>query len=246
MPNIHQQNCYKEFEQLMTSVKFDNEFTKKNKNKIKQIFSRIYTINMLKNRPEVKAIFDNEFDMTFTLLLESSYSLFSAQSRASLLLLRSSLEATLKFVTEKERNWIINLKGTNIEFQPLNYRFVETSNSLLNDIKIHVSKDKYPEYYKTIERSVTYYKQLCSIVHSNGVSIPVGLSYFYDELNENTLINKEEFFKLYISSLDTIFTLLYFLLRNSLVHWDTYELSDILSVMFKDNKKQRYLNYIKF
>ncbi|CZR09463.1 hypothetical protein [Trichococcus ilyis] len=245
MTNTYAYNCYLEFEKLKQTVSFDKTFMFDNEIQIKRIFKRIYVINLLKNRPELKNILDEKFDMTFTLLLESSYSLFSGQCRSSLLLLRSSLESGLQFVTRKEREWILETVDQNIEFDEIDYRFVETKKKLIKDISPYVAESDYPEYYLTIDRCVSYYKKLCEIVHSTGSAIPINISYFYANLNENTLINKEKFFDLYSFSLDTLFTLLYFLLRLRLKEWDTYELKDILNVLYRDDKTEKYLNFVK-
>lgn len=237
--------CEEEIQKLLTQTTFDKKFIEENEQKVKKIFKRIYVINLLKNRPECRSIMDNTFDMTFTLLLESTYSLFCGQCRASLLLLRSSLESGLKFVLEKERQWINENFDPKKTFEDIDYRFSETKRKLVYDIGSYVSNVDFPDYYLTIDRCTTYYKQLCGVVHSTSKSLPISFSYYYENLEQDTLIKKDDFFKLYLDSLDSLFTLLYFLLRERLNNWDTYELTEILRLLFKNSKVNRYLRYVK-
>lgn len=245
MPFMYWSRCEEEFKKLLTETIFDNKFITENQKKIEKIFKRIYVINLFKNRPECKNIMNESFDMTFTLLLESTYSLFSGQCRASLLLLRSSLESGLHFAVEKERRWINENIDPNKKFEALDYRFNETQRKLRSDLEFFLPKENYPDYYLTIERCTTYYKQLCGIAHSTTKKNPISISYYYANLERDTLIEKEAFFKLYLDSLNTLFTLIYFLLRDSLNKWDTYELKEILKLLFKDKKVEKYIQYVK-
>lgn len=245
MSVIYWSRCEDEFKKLLAETSFDNKFITENQQKINKIFKRIYVINLLKNRPECRNIMDETFHMTFTLLLESTYSLFSGQCRASLLLLRSALESGVHFAVEKERRWINENIDAGKQFEAVDYRFSETQKKLRSDLEFFLPEEEFSEYYLTLERCTTYYKKLCGIVHSTAKKMPISFSNYYANLEQDTLIEKEDFFKLYLDSLDTLFTLLYFLLRDSLNKWDTYELTDILRLLFKDKKVERYIKYIK-
>lgn len=238
--------CEKEFQKLMEAVTFDKKFLFENEAQMKYYFRRIYVINLLKNRLELSEIFDSEFNEPFSLLLESTFSMFSGQCRASLLLLRSALESIFHFCTIKERERIKTIDSEAI-FKEIDYRFIDTKQKFVEDITPYVSEVEYGEYFTTIERCTTYYKKLSSIVHSMNRKSPILISTFYVDLQEDTLIDKEDFFELYRETLNNIFVLLYFLLRNNLKEWDTYDLKDILKVIYKKEKQvQRYLGYIKF
>lgn len=237
--------CEEEFNNLIEMVTFDKSFLVKNRSQMKYYFKRLYVINLMKNRPELSGILDNEFDKPFSLLLESTFSLFSGQCRSSLLLLRTALESILHFCITKERVWIKTINSEAI-FESIDYRFSETKQKLVKDISAYVSKDEYSEYFCTIERCTFYYKKLSAIVHSTNSVSPILTSTFYTDLQGDTLINKEGFFKLYKDTLNNIFFLLYFLLRNYLEKWDTYDLKDILKVMFrKENQVNKTIKYIK-
>ena len=246
MSNKYIESSLLEYEKLLTQSSFNTDFIYNNNNEIKKIFNYIYIINLLKNRAETKRFFGTDFNMTFSLLLESSNSLYSGQCRASLLLLRSAQESTLQFITIKEREWILSNIDSSRQFIELDYRFTETKKKLVKDIKTSVDSNKYSEYYKNIDKTVTYYKKLCGVVHSTGKNIPVELSYYYSNLEVNTILEKKDFFELYLKSLECIFTLIYFLLRESFEKWDTYDLSDILKTIFKKDKKvQRFISFVK-
>ncbi|MGL9771527.1 hypothetical protein [Enterococcus sp. DIV0996a] len=238
-------NCKIEFDSLLKSTQFNKKFFEENQDDMKRVFKKIYIINLLKNRVELSKVLDEEFNMTFSLLLEASYSLYIGQCRGSLLLLRSSLESALQFVTRKERKWIIDTFGNRKEFDKLDYRFVETKKKLENDISSYLPREEYKDYYLTIERAVSYYKKLCEVVHSTKTAIPIQISSYYSNLEENTLIDKKKFFELFINSLDVLFTLIYFLLRENFKKWDTYDLINILKITYRDKKLEKYLSYMK-
>lgn len=238
-------SCEKEFEKLIDSVTFDKRFLIENDTYLKYLFRRIYVINLLKNRPELHEVFDDMFDEPFSLLLESTFSIFSGQCRSSLLLLRTALESIFHFCTKKEREWIKTNDSTAV-FREIDYRFIDTKRKMVEDITPYISSEDYGEYFNTINRCVTYYKKLSGIVHSTNRKSPIQISTFYADLQGDTLIDKEKFFILYREALNNIFVLLYFLLRNHLEKWDTYDLKDILKVMYKKDKQvNRYLKYIK-
>lgn len=245
MRNNYSKNCYIEFQKLITQPNLNQKFVTENYVEVKRVFKRVYVINLLKNRPELQNIFDDSFDMTFSLILESSYALYTGQCRASLLLIRSALETALQFNITKEREWIVQNFEKEKVFQKIDYRFVETKKKLIGDIKEYVSEQEYSEYYLTIERSLSYYKKLSEVVHSSGSRVPLEISYFYQNLKEDTIIDKKKFFDLFSNSLETLFTLLYFLSRERFKNWDSYELRNILSVIFRGNKLERYIKFVK-
>lgn len=238
--------CENEFQKLKGAVTFDKKFLLKNETQMKYFFRRIYVINLLKNRLELSDIFDGSFNEPFSLLLESTFSMFSGQCRASLLLLRSALESIFHFCTMKERERIKTIDSDAI-FNEIDYRFIDTKKKLVGDITPYVSEKEYGEYFTTIERCATYYKKLSGVVHSMNRKSPILISTFYVDLQEDTLIDIDDFFELYRETLNNIFVLLYFLLRSNLKEWDTYDLKDILKVVYKKERQvKRYLGYIKF
>ncbi|QIW51735.1 hypothetical protein [Pseudolactococcus raffinolactis] len=239
----YKKSCEEQFFKLLKEVKFDKKFLSENETRLIYIFKRIYVINLLKNRVELNTIFDENFEESFSLLLETTFSLFSGQYRASLLLLRTTLESVLKFITIKEREFIKS-KNPLVTFEKIDYRFSDTKRKLLNDIGNNIYR--YPDYSQTIEKSVTYYKNLSSVVHSVNKKKLLSFSSFYLDLQDETLVEKEYFFKLHTDTLNNIFTLLFFLSRKKFKNWDTYDLQNILKVMFKkENQIKKYMNYVK-
>lgn len=93
---------------------------------MKQIFGYLFIVNYFKNRVETKHFFGPEFNIVYSLLLESVYALYTGQCRSALLLLRSTQEANFRHVLLKEREWIHSF-NTDQQFESLNFRFVESS-----------------------------------------------------------------------------------------------------------------------
>ncbi|WP_249685361.1 hypothetical protein, partial [Bacillus velezensis] len=105
-----------------------------NQSEIKKVFGCIFIFNFFKNRVETKRYYNSEFNVTFSLLLESSYALLSGQCRRSLLLLRSTQEANYKSVLECERR-IMKEHDPTLAFEALDYRYGETQKKLPMYIK---------------------------------------------------------------------------------------------------------------
>ncbi|MGP4065810.1 hypothetical protein ACTWPF_12865 [Oceanobacillus sp. M65] len=236
---------------------FEDEFTKiknidgikepfiiNNEKEIKQVFGYVFIINYLKNKVETKKYFSTEFNMTFSLLLESTYALFSGQCRSSLLLLRSAQEANYKFVLERERqNMLVN--DPLLIFEAIDYRFLETRRKFLSDLHNCVDKTDFKEYYKSIERNLTYYKQLSGVVHSGSKNLPVMSVEFFSNLYEDTILDKDKFFDLFCSVLNEVFLLNFFLVRESLIHWDYYALYDLLRIVLGKKRSNTLIGIIK-
>ncbi len=236
--------CDREFKILMNSGAFNRDFLEENHSEIKKIFNYIFLINYFKNRVETKNYFNENYKMTFSLILESSYALYTGQCRAALLLLRSAQETNFKFVLEQERGEILKVDPSKT-FDPLNYRFNETKTKFLKDIEGVISKTDFGEYYCTIERNLTYYKKLCGVVHSESTNIPVLNVSYYSNLYLDTILDKEDYFKLYTNTLNEIFALIFFLLRERLEKWDTYDLLGLLHLIYGKKKAARYIGIVK-
>ncbi|WP_439196791.1 hypothetical protein [Bacillus velezensis] len=123
----------REFEKMKILDGIKQQFLLTNENKMKKIFGYIFSINYFKNKIETRNYFGSEFNMSFSLLLESIYALFTGQCRSALLLLRSAQEANYKFVLEREREFMLN-NNSSISFDPLDFRFVETKRKFINDL----------------------------------------------------------------------------------------------------------------
>ncbi|WOV85014.1 hypothetical protein PGH26_03540 [Sporosarcina jeotgali] len=161
-----------EFVKFIELVDVKKEFIFNNKKELTKVFSYLFVVNSLRNRVETKRFFNTEFNMTFSLLLESSFALFTGQCRSALLMLRSAQEANFKFVLERERELMI-MEKTSENFEDLDYRFSETYKKFSKDIKGCVDENRYQEYYKTIDRNLTFYKKLSGVVHSGVKVLPV-------------------------------------------------------------------------
>lgn len=236
--------CNDEFKLLLTTGSFNKEFIETNNTEIKKIFNYIFLINVIKNRVETRKYFAENFNMTFSLMLESSYALYTGQCRAALLLLRSAQETNFKFVLEREREMILKIDPLK-SFERLDYRFNDTKRKFLNDVIEFIPKQEYGEYYYTVERNLTYYKKLCGVAHSESSSIPVLNVNYYSNLYNDTLLSKDDYFKLFTEVLNAIFSLLFFMLRDSLRHWDSFELLELLHLVFGRKKSKRYMEIIK-
>lgn len=236
--------CNSEFIKLIDSEIFSKDFFKDNEVEMKKIFNYIFIINYFKNRAETKTYFNDNFKMTFSLILESSFALYTGQCRAALLLLRSAQETNFKFVLERERESILQTDPSK-SFEKLDYRFTDTKRKFLKDIEGFVSKTDFSEYYCTIERNLTLYKKLCGIVHSESTNIPVFNVNYYSNLYKDTILSKDDYFKLYTKTLNELFALIFFMLRDRLKQWDTYNLYDLLHLVYGSKKTKRYVSIVK-
>lgn len=242
----YNESISKEYQKLMDTVNFDLRFLKENKSEMYRVFKFVYIFNLLKNRAELKYVFSEKFNISYSLLLESTYSLFSGQTRASLLLLRSYQEAVLKFVVENEREWIIDEKDNTATFEAIDFRFTDTKRKLKEDLTPHLSSNISDAYFLELDRMETFYKNISGVVHSNSSKIPMNISEYYSNVQMDTILDKEKFFKLYLDTLETSFVIIYFMLRNNFKRWDTYQLKSILAIIFKNERKiDKYISYVK-
>lgn len=233
-----------EFEKLLKIEGVNKKFISDNYEQIIKTFSYVFIINVFKNKVETKSYFNAEFNMTFSLLLEAIFALYTGQCRSALLLLRSAQEANFVYVLEQERKYIIE-ENPSITFRDLDFRFVETTRSFLNDIKISVDEDKFKEYYQSIERNLTYYKTLSGIVHSQSIKVPLMNVEYFSKMYENTIIDTMSYFNLFNNVLEEIFLLNYFMLRKSLFHWDYYELYSLLNITFGRKRTNALIKIVK-
>lgn len=233
-----------EFEKLQRIDGMKIEFIEKNEIFMRKIFGYVFVLNYLKNKAETRRYFNAEFYMTFSLLLESIYALFSGQCRAALLLLRSALEANYKFVLERERQLMLEI-NPNISFESLDYRFVETKRKFVDDLHHCLDDNKFEEYFISLDRGLTLYKALSGIVHSGSKSLPVMSVEYFSHLHEETIIDSDRFFKLFVSVLNNIFLLNYFMLRESLQNWDYYTLYNLLRLLHGDKRTKTLISIVK-
>lgn len=240
-----------EFDKLQRMDSVKQEFMLSNQSEFKKIFGYIFTINYLKNKAETKKYFGSEFNMTFSLLLEALYALFTGQCRSSLLLLRSAQEANYRFVLERERQYMLEIDSS-LSFEPLDFRFIETKRKFIKDLQIQLDKNLFKAYYDSIEKNYTLYKKLSGVVHSQSENIPVMSAHYFSNLYEVTIVDNDAFFNLFCSTLNEIFLLNFFLVRESLGKWDSFVLNDLLRVLYGNKKSNTlikmvkdYANYIK-
>jgi len=233
-----------EFEKLKSSTEIQQEFMLKNESSMKKVFSYIFSINYIKNKIETKRYFDEKFHMTFSLLLESNYALFTGQCRGALLLLRSAQEANFKFVLERERQLMLE-NNHGLSFEPLDYRFTDTKKKFINDLRICLDENDFKEYYDSIERNLSFYKVLSGVVHSGSKNLPVMSVEYFSSLYEDTIIDNDKFFDLFFSVLNEIFLLDFFLIRDSLYNWDYYVLYDLLRILYGDKRTKTLIRIVK-
>lgn len=234
----------KEFEKINSLDGVKKQFIINNESSIKKIFGYIFSINYLKNKVETKRYFSSEFNMTFSLLLESIYALFTGQCRSALLLLRSAQEANYKFVLESERKMML-FKNPSLTFEDLDYRFIETKKKFIGDLHKYLDKNDFKEYYISIERNLTLYQRLSGVVHSGSRNLPIMSVDYFSKLHEETIVDKEEYFNLFCSVLNDIFLLNFFMIRESLVKWDYYVLYDFLRILYGDKRTKTLIGIVK-
>ncbi|MGE7594787.1 hypothetical protein ACQKMY_16585 [Peribacillus frigoritolerans] len=233
-----------EFIKLQTVEGIKQSFIVTNEDEIKKIFGYIFVMNYLKNRAETKRYFGSEFNMTFSLLLESNYALLTGQCRSALLLLRSAQEANFRFVLEKEREYMLG-KDPTLTFERLDFRFIETKRKFVNDLQNSIDRRIFPEYYNSIERSNTLYQKLSGVVHSQSKNMPVMSVEFFSSLHEETIIDKQKYFDLFAASLNEMFILIFFMLRESLSRWDSYLLYELLRILYGKKRSHSLIKLVK-
>lgn len=233
-----------ELEKINSLEGVNHQFLSINSAAINGIFGYIFSLSYLKNKAETKNYFDSEFDMTFSLLLESFYALITGQCRGALLLLRAAQEANFKFVLEKERGVMLNDDPT-LEFQKLDFRFKETKRKFINDLKICLDEDDFSEYYDSVEKNLFFYQKLSAVSHSVSSGTPITNVEYFSSLHNNTIIDRAEYFKLFDNVVDKIFLLNYFLIRESLINWDSYILEDLLRIMYGKRRTKTLIEIVK-
>ncbi|MCY7492899.1 hypothetical protein [Bacillus safensis] len=233
-----------EVEKINSLEGVNHQFLSINLTAINDIFGYIFSLNYLKNKAETKNYFGSEFEMTFSLLLESFYALITGQCRSALLLLRAAQEANFKFVLEKERGVMLNDDPT-LEFKKLNFRFSETKTQFIKDLKKCLDENEFSEYYRSVERNLTLYNRLSVVSHSVPKSTPITNVEYFSSLHNDTIIDKDEYFKLFHDVFDNIFLLNYFLIRESLINWDSYILQDLLRIMYGKKRTNSLIKIVK-
>lgn len=234
----------REFDKLINLEGIKKQFISDNESSIRAIFGYIFSINNLKNKVETRRYFSSEFNMTFSLLLESIYALLTGQCRSALLLLRSAQEANFKFVLERERE-LLKSNNSSISFEPLDYRFVETKKKFIHDLQNTLDKNDFKEYYISIERNLTLYKRLSGVVHSGSNKLPIMSVEYFSNLHEETILDKDDYFELFCKVLNDIFLLDYFLIRESLNKWDYYALYKFLRILYGDKRSKTLIRIVK-
>ncbi|WP_071458579.1 hypothetical protein [Bacillus massilinigeriensis] len=233
-----------EFMKLQNIEGIKQSFIATNVDEIKKIFGYIFVINYLKNRAETKRYFGAEYNMTFSLLLESTFALLTGQCRSSLLLLRSAQEANFRFVLERERELMLRQDST-LSFESLDFRFIETKRKFTKDLQNSIDRGKFSDYYNSIERTYTLYNKLSGVVHSQSKNMPVMSVEYFSSLHKETIIDKQEFFNLFSATLNEMFLLTFFMLRESLKKWDSYVLFDLLIILYGKKRSQSLIKLIK-
>lgn len=236
--------CDNEFEKALSKPSIKKEFVEKNLKDMKQIFRYLFVVNYFKNRAETKVYFGNEYNVVYSLFLESVYALYTGQCRSALLLLRSTQEANFRHVLSKEREWIRSF-DKEVQFEELNFRFVETAKKFQSDLTPYLDREKYELYFKTIESNLTHYKNLCGVVHSESSNQPVANVDYFSNVVGDTIVNEQKYFKLYIDTLDDMLTLIIFLLRQRFHEWDSYDLLNIFGAVYGKKRKHSLLSYVK-
>ncbi len=68
---------------------------------------------------------------------------------------------------------------------------------------------------------------------------------YFSNLHEETIIDNDRFFDLFISVLNNIFLLNFFMLRKSLQNWDYYNLYNLLKILHGEKRTRTLISIVK-
>lgn len=215
-----------------------NEFPKE----IQKIFMKIYAINYLSNRIEVRDNFKSDYyDVCFSCLLEAFSLMIKNYPRGSLLVLRSCIENYEKFIIEYH-NTNISSNVYNIDDRSFSAN-KGTLDKVINDNYKNAVKEKGLSLNTKLQIK---YNSLSGLSHS---LVPESrnntLKYFSDllTLNENMVkdvLNELSEISKYIFIFQTI------ICKESLKFWDSNELYKLFRLVIgKDRPTQKYISILK-
>lgn len=234
----------KDFDEFLKLDGISQEVIDSNHSLLKKIFKYVYVINVLKNRVETKDFFNHEFEFIFSLLIESLHALSTGQTRASLLLLRSALESTVKFSLNKERNYLKSINPT-IEFVDANKNFSKTVSNYESDIQLLSSNEIFPDYTNSIQRIYHQYSELSAVTHSNTKRIPLAINSYLADIKKGLILDQASYTDTYNKTLNIIFELLIYCGRFPISRIDSFQLQSIFKVVFRDKKATKMCQLLK-
>lgn len=225
---------------LLLETNGNDAVKNKFKEKVKSIFLKIYAINYITNRIEVKENFYSDyFKITFSCLIESYTLLLNNYPRGALLVLRSSLENFVKHI-------IYILNESNGHTYDINDRSY-TANKVTLDEIIDKTYDIIlkTECIRLNSRMENEYKKLSGLSHS---LVPESknsiINYFSDikiinEDNINLTLEK-------ISNIaESIFSFCIIICQASIKNWESIQLEKVFRLVFGIRKTETYIELLK-
>lgn len=225
---------------LLLKTNGNNEIKNNFKTKIEKVFLRIYTINYIANRIEVKDKFDSDyFKISFSCLLESYSLVLNNYPRGALLDLRSSLENFIKYVI-----YILNNSNGFTYF--INDRSYTANKGTLDEIIDKIYDDILKSECTSLNSKMeNEYKRLSGLSHS---LVPESknniINYFSDikilnEDNINIALEKIANIAEFIVSFCII------VCQPSIKNWESSELQKLFRLSFGKRKTETYIKALK-
>ena len=208
---------------------------------LKKIFMKIYAINYLSNRIELREKFDNDYyNVCFSCLLEAFSLIIKNYSRASLLVLRSCIENYIKYIIGSHNNGELNP-------YLIDDRSFSTNKATLDKVINNNYKNRLKEKGLNLNTKLQEkYSSLSGLSHS---LVPQSrdntFKYFSDllTLNEsmvNDVLNELSEISKYIFIFQTI------ICKESLKLWDSNELYKLFRLAIgKERTTNKYISILK-
>ncbi|QGG51432.1 hypothetical protein [Lysinibacillus pakistanensis] len=202
---------------------------------VRQIFNKIYFVNYLTSRIEVRSNYDsNYFKVTRSCLIEA-FILFSQNYlRASSLVLRSSIENFIKHLLQ-------------LQSQKINNRvYIENKNEMDNYLSsISAPVNLKTSLLKINEKLLSLYKNLSGISHSLTNESKSFSINFTTEIKELSFENINKVHKNLDDYLDLLILIIIILNKSSLKHLPTFEINSMLRLVMGNKRTARLLKIIK-
>lgn len=217
--------------QLQTILDIHKEDLVKNKfsKKIKDIFNKIYAINYLSKRIEVRNNFKNDYyDVCFSCLLEAFSLIIKNYPRGASLVLRSCIENYQKFIIEYHNiNKLFNIYS-------IDDRSYSANKATLDKVIKFSYKDKLQEKGLSLNTKLQEkYSRLSGLSHS---LVPESRNNTLKYFSDLSILNVEMVNKVLeeLSEISThIFIFQTIICKDSLKLWDRNELSKLFRLVIR-------------
>lgn len=198
-------------------------------------FKRLYAINYLSSRIEVRSTLKNtHYQVTLSCLKESFLLYKDNYIRAASLVLRSAIENYIKFLLSKE-NLAINDRV-----------YTENYNNLKNGLETNYNKKNIRESLLQLNnKMLSHYKRLSGLSHSlTKESKELAINFFTDiSLVHNQSLNL--FQSIFLSFLEIVQSINILYSKYSLEHWQTEHILNLLNIHMGAKRSSRFIQIIK-